>query len=62
MPVHFAGQACKLNEILEIGQKHNIPVIEDAAHAIGSEYKGKKIVKCSAFFPNNFLCLPGIPL
>ncbi len=43
VPVHFAGQACDLNEILSLGLAHGIPVIEDAAHAAGSEYEGKKI-------------------
>ncbi len=43
IPVHFAGQACDLNEILALGLAHGIPVIEDAAHAAGSEYDGKRI-------------------
>lgn len=43
IPVHFAGLACHLNEIYAIARKHNIPVIEDAAHAVGTEYEGKKI-------------------
>ena len=52
IPVHFAGQACDLNEILALGLAHGIPVIEDAAHAAGSEYDGKRIGthgKVSAF-------------
>jgi len=42
MPVHFAGQSCKMEEIMEIAEKHNLVVIEDSAEAIGAEYKGKK--------------------
>ena len=43
MPVHFAGQACNMDAIMAIGQKHNLRVIEDAAHAHGGEYNGKKL-------------------
>lgn len=43
LPVHYAGQACELNEILAIGDAHGIPVIEDAAHAAGSTYGGRRI-------------------
>jgi dTDP-4-amino-4,6-dideoxygalactose transaminase len=41
--VHYGGQACDLDEILELAGRHGIPVIEDAAHAIGTEYRGRKI-------------------
>jgi|TARA_B100001964_G_C14192322_1_gene581675 dTDP-4-amino-4,6-dideoxygalactose transaminase len=43
MPVHFAGLSCEMDRIQQIADKHNLPVIEDAAQAIGSKYKGKKI-------------------
>ncbi len=43
IPVHFAGQPCDMKEIQEIADDHNLLVIEDAAHAIGAEYGGKKI-------------------
>ncbi|MCK5103738.1 MAG: DegT/DnrJ/EryC1/StrS family aminotransferase, partial [Cyclobacteriaceae bacterium] len=43
MPVHFAGQACNMDTIMAIAKKHNLRVIEDAAHAHGGEYKGKKL-------------------
>jgi len=43
IPVDFAGQPCDLDEIHDIAKEHNLIVIEDAAHAIGSEYKGKRI-------------------
>ncbi|MEK6809238.1 MAG: DegT/DnrJ/EryC1/StrS family aminotransferase, partial [Nanoarchaeota archaeon] len=43
IPVHYAGHACDLGAILQIAKKHNLYVIEDAAHAIGTEYGGIKI-------------------
>jgi dTDP-4-amino-4,6-dideoxygalactose transaminase len=43
IPVHFAGQACEMDRIMEIAAKHNLRVIEDACHGHGAEYKGKKL-------------------
>lgn len=43
IPVHFAGQACDMDRIMEIASKHNLFVLEDAAHAHGGEYKGRKL-------------------
>ena len=43
MPVHFAGQACEMDEILEIAKEHDIKVVEDAAHALPTTYKGKVV-------------------
>lgn len=43
VPVHFAGKCVNLDAIHEIAKKHNLLVIEDAAHAFGSSYKGKKV-------------------
>ncbi|MBW2987968.1 DegT/DnrJ/EryC1/StrS family aminotransferase [Candidatus Woesearchaeota archaeon] len=43
MPVHFAGHSCDMDRIMSIAKRHNIFVVEDAAHAIGTEYKSKKI-------------------
>ena len=43
IPVHFSGQPADMNEILDIAKKHNLYVIEDAAHALPAWYKGKKI-------------------
>lgn len=40
IPVHFAGQACDMTPILEIGKHYAIPIIEDAAHALPTTYKG----------------------
>ena len=39
--VHYGGVACMMDEIVSLAQKHNIFVIEDAAQAIDSYYKGK---------------------
>jgi len=47
--VHFGGRVCNLDRINEIAKFHNIKVIEDAAHAFGSEYKNKKIGNHSDF-------------
>ncbi|MBU1165636.1 UDP-4-amino-4,6-dideoxy-N-acetyl-beta-L-altrosamine transaminase [Candidatus Micrarchaeota archaeon] len=41
--VDYAGQPCDIDEIREIAQEHDLKLIEDAAHAIGAEYKGKKV-------------------
>ena len=43
IPVHMAGNPCEMDEILEMAEKHNLIVIEDAAHALESVYKKKKI-------------------
>lgn len=39
--VHYAGNPCDMDEIKKIGREHNLPVIEDCAHAMGSKYKGQ---------------------
>ena len=41
--VHFTGQPCEMEEIHAIAKEHNLLVIEDAAHALGADYKGTKI-------------------
>ncbi len=43
MPVHYAGACCDMEALLELKKQYGIRIIEDAAHAIGSVYKGKKI-------------------
>ncbi len=43
IPVHFAGQACEMDEILAVAKKHGLRVIEDACHGHGAAYKGKKL-------------------
>ena len=40
-PVHYAGVLCNMDKILDIAKRHNLYVIEDAAQAVGSLYKGK---------------------
>ena len=43
IPVDFAGQSVDMDLILKIAEEYNLTVIEDAAHALGSEYKGEKV-------------------
>jgi dTDP-4-amino-4,6-dideoxygalactose transaminase len=43
IPVHFAGLPCEMDEILRIARKHNLKVIEDAAHALPAKYKNKLV-------------------
>ena len=63
LPVHFAGMACNLDEILKICQENKISLIEDAAHASGTKYKKKKIgthgmAVCFSFHPVKNLAAP----
>ena len=56
IPVHYTGQPCDMDAILEIARKHDLLVIEDGAHALGASYKGKKIgsiadMTCFSFHP-----------
>jgi len=60
VPVHIFGQCVEMDKINEIAKKHDLVVIEDAAQAIGSEYKGKRAgslgdVGCFSFFPSKNL-------
>lgn len=43
IPVHLSGQPCDMDAIHAIAKEHNLIVIEDAAHALGAIYKGKKV-------------------
>lgn len=43
VPVHFAGLPCDMDAIHLLAKKHHLKVIEDAAHALGTKYKGKRI-------------------
>lgn len=43
IPVHLTGQPCDMDAIHEIAKKYNLLVIEDAAHALGAKYKGRRI-------------------
>ena len=42
IPVHLYGMPAKMDEIMEVASRYGIPVVEDAAEALGSEYKGRK--------------------
>ena len=52
IPVHLYGMPAKMDEIMAIANEHNIPVLEDAAEALGAEFKGQK---CGTF--GEFACL-----
>ena len=57
MPVHFGGLPVDMDPLYDLAKKHNLRVIEDAAHAIGTEYKGKRIgsfgdIQVFSFHPN----------
>jgi len=63
LPVHFGGMACNLKEITKIAKSNNLHVIEDAAHAVGTKYDGKKIgshgtAVCFSFHPVKNLAMP----
>jgi len=60
IPVHLFGQMADMDPIVELADKYNLAVIEDAAQSISSTYKGKKagsigIVGCLSFFPSKNL-------
>ncbi|MCE5325941.1 MAG: UDP-4-amino-4,6-dideoxy-N-acetyl-beta-L-altrosamine transaminase [Planctomycetaceae bacterium] len=46
IPVHFAGHPCDMDEITALARKHNLIVIEDAAHALGATYRQTRIGPC----------------
>lgn len=43
IPVHMAGHPCRMDELLAIARRHNLVILEDAAHAVGATYKGRSI-------------------
>ena len=60
IPVHLFGQMADLDPMLEIATRHNVLLIEDAAQAIGAEYRGKRAGSlghcgCFSFFPSKNL-------
>jgi len=65
MPVHYGGLPCRMDELLYIRKEKGIRIVEDAAHAFGSVYKGKKIgsfgdITCFSFDPiKNLTCGEG---
>ena len=46
VPVHFSGQSCEMKDIWELSKEYGFKVIEDASHALGGEYLGKKVGCC----------------
>lgn len=65
VPVHFRGMPCDLEGLFKLASEHNLRVIEDAAHAFGSYYRGKRIgsfgdLTCFSFDPvKNVTCGEG---
>jgi len=60
IPVHLYGQMADMDEIMAVANEHNLFVIEDAAQAIGAEYKGRQAgtigrLGCFSFFPTKNL-------
>jgi len=60
IPVHYGGQPCDMDEILELAKKYGLKVLEDAAHSLPATYKGKKIgtisdVTCFSFYATKTL-------
>ncbi len=60
IPVHLFGQCAEMDPILEVAKKHDLAVVEDAAQAIGSEYRSRRAgsmgtVGCFSFFPSKNL-------
>lgn len=60
MPVHLYGRMARMDRIMEVAQRHNLVVIEDAAQAIGAEHKGRRAGSighygCFSFFPSKNL-------
>ncbi len=58
--VHYGGLPCDMDELQEIATEWNIPIIEDAAHAVGAKYKGKAVGSISAFTMFSFQAIKHI--
>jgi len=60
LPVHYAGRACDMDALLDIARRHDLRVVEDAAHAIEATWKGRKVgsighVTAFSFYANKNL-------
>ncbi len=60
IPVHYGGFPCNMDRIMQIAEKYNLKVVEDASHGPLSEYKGQKLgaighISCFSFFSNKNL-------
>ena len=60
IPVHMAGLACDLSAIYAVAREHAIPVIEDAAHALGTQYQGKPVGSGADFACFSFYAIKNI--
>jgi len=58
--VHYAGLPCDMDELMQIAKEHNIPLIEDAAHALGATYKGINIGEITDFSVFSFQAIKHI--
>lgn len=61
LPVHYGGHACDMDALGDIARRYNLHILEDAAHALGSEYKGKPVgglgnITCFSFYATKNLC------
>lgn len=60
IPVHLFGQACEMEPLWKVAEKHDLILIEDAAQALGAEYQGKRAgslggIGCFSFYPSKNL-------
>jgi len=54
VPVHYAGVGCEMDAILDIGRRHGVPVVEDNAHGIFGEYRGRWLGTLGALGAHSF--------
>jgi perosamine synthetase len=65
LPLHFRGHSCQIDAIQDIAARHGLKIVEDAAHAFGSSYKGSPVgstsfLSCFSFGPlKNICCIEG---